>query len=347
MLLELDLQKGLGWDGRWTSLQEAVADELLSDHLGWRPQDRERALDNIQRVTGDRAMVDYPSLFQRAWAVDVESIDREDALDLVVDSLVEYLSEIVTLQTSRWDAFGELNRIPLRPGRGESPKEYAGRIYGRLTNQEGRILIKRPEGFSPAAYEGFKTFFRVEGEASVGNCVTCHTPPFFTDFSFHDTGIARREYEAQYGAGSWAALVVPGESNRPVLEFLGGAGRADFGYWNWVIPAADDEASELEESIGAFRTPMLRNLPRTGPYMHNGSYSSLEAAVREYVSISSLARQGDYAEVDDEVDRIRLEESDVLPLVAFLKALDEVAEEDFHHLLTDVEPEDHESEVSP
>ena len=303
MLLELALQKSYGWDGRWSTLEEAVLAELTSDHFGWRPQDRERALDTIQRVSADRSLIDYPELFRRAWFVDVEAIDRQAAVELVVSSLVDYMSEIITEQMSMWDAFGELNRIPLRPSRGEEPKHYAGRIYGRLSNQEGRVLIKRPIGFSEEAYEGFKAFFRVEGEFSVGNCVSCHTPPFFTDFGLHDMGIARREYES-------------------------------------LKRSSDGDTEILEGPNGAFRTPMLRNLPRTDPYMHNGAYATLEDVVREYAALSRLVESGDLAGLDEELGVMRLSESDISPIVAFLEALDEVDEAEFRELITDLESGD-------
>ena len=35
------------------------------------------------------------------------------------------------------------------------------------------------------AYDGFKTFLRYEGDASVGNCAACHTPANFTDGKSH------------------------------------------------------------------------------------------------------------------------------------------------------------------
>ena len=42
--------------------------------------------------------------------------------------------------------------------------------------------------------------------------------------------------------------------------------------------------SRNERDLGAFRTPSLRNVARTGPYMHDGSLSTLEDVVASYDS---------------------------------------------------------------
>jgi hypothetical protein len=45
--------------------------------------------------------------------------------------------------------------------------------------------------------------------AGVGNCAACHTLPFFSDFSFHNTGVTQVEYDAVHGEGAFADLVIP------------------------------------------------------------------------------------------------------------------------------------------
>ena len=59
-------------------------------------------------------------------------------------------------QRADYDAFVYVNRIPEKPEEGESAKDLAGRIFGRLANQEGRILLKLPPGMNRESYLGFK-----------------------------------------------------------------------------------------------------------------------------------------------------------------------------------------------
>ncbi|MGI9243197.1 MAG: hypothetical protein ACR2RV_20535, partial [Verrucomicrobiales bacterium] len=78
---------------------------------------------------------------------------------------------------SPFDAFVYVNRIPDKPRAEEKSHQFAGRIHGRLANQEGRVLLKLPPGMNRAAYDGFKTFLGSEGNAKLTNCAACHSPP--------------------------------------------------------------------------------------------------------------------------------------------------------------------------
>ncbi|MEM7315439.1 MAG: hypothetical protein AAF497_20040, partial [Planctomycetota bacterium] len=118
----------------------------------------------------------------------LEWVAKEAGLEKT--SSIEKKTRIHRLQThqrSLFDAFAYVNRIPTKPNEGESPEDLAGRIYGRLANQEGRVLVKLPDGFSLEAYHGFKTFLGSEGDAQVTNCVSCHALPDFSDSREHVT----------------------------------------------------------------------------------------------------------------------------------------------------------------
>ena len=101
---------------------------------------------------------------------------------------IEQKTRVHRLSSSKraaYDAFVYVNRIPEKTAKGETAEDLAGRIFGRLANQEGRILLKLPAGMNRESYLGFKTFFRYEGRAKVGNCAACHTPAEFTDLKSH------------------------------------------------------------------------------------------------------------------------------------------------------------------
>ena len=84
-----------------------------------------------------------------------------------------------------YDAFTHINRLPEKAREGETPIDVAGNIFGRLANQEGRVLLKLPAGMDRNSYLAFKTFFRYEGKTQVGNCAACHTLAEFTDAQTH------------------------------------------------------------------------------------------------------------------------------------------------------------------
>lgn len=64
----------------------------------------------------------------------------------------------------------------------------------------------------------------------------------------------------------------------------------------------------------AFRTPSLREIGRTAPYMHNGSLKTLDAVVAHYAEIKVTRRVGP--------QRITLTKAEQAELVAFLQTLD-------------------------
>lgn len=82
--------------------------------------------------------------------------------------------------------------------------------------------------------------------------------------------------------------------------------------------------AHAEEEEGPRRkTPGLRDLGHSDPYLHTGTGDTLEAVVRFHVEASALVRAGGLRNGARELRRMTIGEVDVAPLVAFLRALDE------------------------
>ena len=76
------------------------------------------------------------------------------------------------------------------------------------------------------------------------------------------------------------------------------------------------EVSGRDEERGAFRTPTLRQVAQTAPYMHDGSLGSLEEVIALY------DRGGDPNPwLDPEMRALGLTPGEKADLVAFLRAL--------------------------
>jgi len=111
-----------------------------------------------------------------------------------------------------------------------------------------------------------------------GNCTACHLGPTFTDEQFHNTGVAWRD-----------------GSLRDLGRYL---------------------VTKNEFDRGAFKTPTLREVPRTAPYMHDGSIATLEEVVEFY------ERGGNRnPHIDGELRRLGLSDEEKQALVAFLRSL--------------------------
>jgi cytochrome c peroxidase len=77
------------------------------------------------------------------------------------------------------------------------------------------------------------------------------------------------------------------------------------------------EITKLEQDKGAFKTPTLRNLTSTAPYMHDGSELTLESMVELY-NAGGVANEW----LDPKMSPLNLTEEEKADLVAFLKSLD-------------------------
>ena len=110
------------------------------------------------------------------------------------------------------------------------------------------------------------------------NCALCHTGPILSDEDFHNTGVAWQD-----GA------------------FLDN-GRA--------------LATETSQDRGKFKTPTLREVGRTAPYMHDGSLATLKDVVDFY---SDGGRRN--PNLDQDIRKLNLSDNEKAQIVAFLNAL--------------------------
>lgn len=76
------------------------------------------------------------------------------------------------------------------------------------------------------------------------------------------------------------------------------------------------EVTRREPDRGAFKTPTLRDVARTAPYMHDGSIATLEDVVRYYGKGGNPNHN-----LDRDLRPVDFSDADVRQLVAFLKAL--------------------------
>ena len=123
-----------------------------------------------------------------------------------------------------------------------------------------------------AGKRGFEIF---TGKA---RCATCHTlgekSALFTDHGFHNTGVGWRR--AQAAPARTRVEIAPGvytELERRTVESFAEAPAKDVGRYEITLDPQDR---------WAYKTPSLRNVALTAPYMHDGSLATLEAVIEFY-----------------------------------------------------------------
>jgi cytochrome c peroxidase len=159
---------------------------------------------------------------------------------------------------------------------------------------------------SPSAQRGLQLFV---GRA---NCRICHAGPNFTDGEFHNLGLP------EHDGG------MPRDSGR-----FDGARKVQFDRFNAKSPFSDEQkgegAMQLEtliagpEQWGQFKTPSLRSVALTGPYMHQGQFTTLQDVVEYYSTLEQMVQMGHHQEVL--LQPLNLTDQEEADLVAFLRSL--------------------------
>ena len=186
-----------------------------------------------------------------------------------------------------------------------------------------RTLVAGDSPFDRYRYGGNKTAMSAAAVRGLdvflneGRCVSCHTisesHALFTDSRFHNINVSFDK-------------IAKGVDELAVSYLARKAEGADVD----ITVLTDESASELGRfavseqwrDIGAFKTPTLRNVALTAPYMHDGSVKTLADVVRFY-------NNGGRHEAEDPLNDFQsggmrsldLSEDQQKDLVAFLEAL--------------------------
>ncbi|MBX2826760.1 MAG: cytochrome-c peroxidase [Flavobacteriaceae bacterium] len=136
------------------------------------------------------------------------------------------------------------------------------------------------------------------------NCATCHFLPTFSGL----VPPLYKETEAE-------VLGVPESNSEP-----------------WIL---DDDLGRLGNGVtqevadfygNAFKTPTVRNIEKTGPYMHNGVYKTLEE-VMEFYNLGGGAGLG--LGIDHQTlapDPLNLTDKEISDIIAFMESLNDTKE---------------------
>ena len=88
-------------------------------------------------------------------------------------------------------------------------------------------------------------------------------------------------------------------------------------------PCPLSDATLLDRAIARFKTPGLRDLSQSAPFMHNGQFATMNNIIDFYIEVSGQVRVGRLRNGAVQLQGIALTTGDSAPLVAFLKSLNE------------------------
>ena len=122
---------------------------------------------------------------------------------------------------------------------------------------------------SETAKEGALLFFRSVEQGGAG-CATCHSGDFFTDEEFYTLAVP------QIGRGKGDGELSDEDHGRA-------------------------RETKRAEDMYAFRTPTLLNVEVTGPYGHDGAYTTLEGMIRHHLDPVGSVERYDFAQLEPDI----------------------------------------------
>lgn len=142
-------------------------------------------------------------------------------------------------------------------------------------------------------------------------CVSCHpisiSNPLGTDNRMHNIGVSAHKQDFEKLARKAIDALAKDSSQRKLDELAVGTDMSELGRFMVTRNYAD---------IGSFRTPQLRNIGITNPYMHDGSMETLFDVVDHYNKGGEINPF-----LDGSMEGLNLSEEEIHQLVAFLFTL--------------------------
>ena len=249
------------WDGRRDSqwAQALTPLEAAVEHSGTRAQYAQRVAtfyrQPYEAIFGPLPDISDPSAFpptagpfgndeeQTAWA------GMSQADQTQIDVVYANIGKALAAYERR-----------ILPGRSRFD-DYAQAVAANDTEQMNSL-------FTQEEATGLRLFI---GQA---NCTDCHNGPIFSNGTFHNIGLTALGGEV-IDTGRVDGVLQVRDDPFNCLGDFSDAAPADCQELRFV-------KLEGVELVGAFKTPSLRNVGQTAPYMHNGSLADLDAVLAHY-----------------------------------------------------------------
>ena len=162
------------------------------------------------------------------------------------------------------------------------------------------------DALEPAARRGLATF------VSTGGCYQCHRGPSFTDEEFHALGLTGANGRVPDDPARLAAVdFVQANPFNAAGAFSDARDSSKAGMVRGLRRSG--------ELFGQFRTPALRGVALTAPFMHDGRFATLDDVIHFYDTLEGASPVGHHGEMV--LEPLGLGEQGRADLVAFLRSL--------------------------
>lgn len=146
-----------------------------------------------------------------------------------------------------------------------------------------------------------------------GRCVLCHSGSTLSNGEFHNIGLGERTWLEPLDIGRYDGI-----------DMLRANEFNSAGQWSdepeGIKSNRISRLNQKTEQLGQFKTPTLREVLHTGPYMHGGHFETLEEVLHFYVNLNEEPVHGHR---DETLQPLDWSSEDIDAILAFLQMTSE------------------------
>ena len=211
------------------------------------------------------------------WGQPVQTIEHPSEMNMSRMNALELIQKDELLSTQWTSVFGTMDPQAVDANAVKMAKAIAAYITQLVATDSPFDLFVGgdKDAISESAKRGLRFFI------SDGGCLRCHFGPWFTDGSFHSVGIPPLNGGPLTDSGRYGAI-----DSLKQTEF--GAGSKFSDDKDSVRASITKHIAKRKDDWGAFKTPSLRNVAQTQPYMHAGQLATLDDVIEHYSTLDNF-----------------------------------------------------------
>jgi cytochrome c peroxidase len=334
------------WDGEFntgnehTSLIKLIKATFVSRNMGWRPGEENTANtlrlryilqdDVFAAANSEEKQPSYIDRYCASLGITKEEffkLDGNEILSICNEAIALYIENIKSDIESPFDLFLTENGVTDPKIADENTlNEFLMKKSFKFINKtvpvlNSEITNSRKVKFGKKELEGLRLFMN----RNKTNCSSCHTPPSFTNNKFYNIGVSEMDYKDVHGkfpGDFYSSVKIQKDLSSGNLNVLRSMYQVYPGRNN---PEAIDLGHGLfehtPENYAAFRTPTIRNLKYSNPYLHSGRAETIYNAIKHHIIAFESKTYIKF--ISPELKEIDLTSEEIENLSAFINALND------------------------
>lgn len=242
------------------------------------------------------------------WGQPIQTMEHQDEMNIPRAEIAQIIFSDEKLGPLWINTFDEMDKDDVDTTSANIAKSIAAYItkLGSSHAPFDDFVAGDTNAISVSAQRGLKYFI------NDGGCLRCHFGPWMTDGSFHSVGIAPLNGGALIDSGRAGAI-----DKLTQAQFTASGIHSDDR--NGVRATISKHIAKRREDWGSFRTPSLRNVAKTPPYMHAGQLETLDDVLEHYSTLENFVSADHHRETI--LEPLQLTQQQKEDLISFLESL--------------------------